>query len=104
MRRGVLGIAPSLLDTQRADIDGLKEAAKACEGCELYAPATQVVFSAGPPTATMVLVGDNVVLSDATGRVQGRALTFHVGDERVLVDGREEIRTQMIIKQEPPKN
>ena len=57
-----------------------------------------------PSTETMVLVGDNVVLSDATGRVQGRAVTFHVGDERVLVDGREEIRTQMIIKQEPPKN
>jgi hypothetical protein len=36
--------------------------------------------------------------------VQGRSLTFHVGDERVLVDGREEVRTQMIIKQEPPKN
>jgi hypothetical protein len=36
--------------------------------------------------------------------VQGRALTFHVGDERVLVDGREEIRTRMIIKQEPPQH
>ena len=43
---------------EHADIDGLKEAAKACQGCELYAPATQVVFSAGPPSATMVLVGE----------------------------------------------
>ena len=42
--------------------------------------------------------------SDATGQVQGRSLTFHVGDERVLVDGREEVRTQMIIKQEPRQN
>ena len=57
-----------------------------------------------PSTETMVLVGDNVMLTDATGQVQGRSLTFHVGDERVLVDGREEVRTQMIIKQEPPKN
>jgi LPS export ABC transporter protein LptC/lipopolysaccharide transport protein LptA len=57
-----------------------------------------------PSTETMVLVGDDVVLSDATGRVQGRALTFHVGDDRVLVDGREEVRTQMIIKQEPRQN
>jgi lipopolysaccharide transport protein LptA len=57
-----------------------------------------------PSTETMVLVGDNVVLSDPSGQVQGRALTFHVGDERVLVDGREEIRTRMIIKQEPPKH
>jgi len=46
----------------------------------------------------------DVMLTDATGQVQGRSLTFHVGDERVLVDGREEVRTQMIIKQEPPKN
>jgi len=49
-------------------------------------------------------VGDNVVLSDPSGQVQGRALTFHVGDERVLVDGREEIRTRMVIKPEPKKN
>lgn len=52
-----------------------------------------------PSTETMVLVGDNVMLTDATGQIQGRSLTFHVGDERVLVDGREEVRTQMIIKQ-----
>ena len=57
-----------------------------------------------PSTETMVLVGDNVVLSDPSGQVQGRALTFHVGDERVLVDGREEIRTRMVIKPEPKKN
>jgi lipopolysaccharide transport protein LptA len=57
-----------------------------------------------PSTETMVLVGDNVTLTDPTGQVQGRSLTFHVGDERVLVDGREEVRTQVIIKQEPPKN
>jgi LPS export ABC transporter protein LptC/lipopolysaccharide transport protein LptA len=57
-----------------------------------------------PSTETMVLVGDNVTLVDATGQVQGRSLTFHVGDERVLVDGREEVRTQMILKNEPKKN
>jgi lipopolysaccharide transport protein LptA len=57
-----------------------------------------------PSTETMVLVGDDVVLSDSSGRVQGRSLTFHVGDERVLVDGREEIRTQMIIKSDPRTN
>ena len=43
---------------EHADIEGLKEAAKACEGCELHGPATQVVFSAGPPSPTMVLVGE----------------------------------------------
>ena len=36
----------------------LKEAAKACHGCELWEPATQVVFSAGSPTASIMLVGE----------------------------------------------
>jgi LPS export ABC transporter protein LptC/lipopolysaccharide transport protein LptA len=57
-----------------------------------------------PSTETMVLVGDDVMLTDATGQVKGRSLTFHVGDERVLVDGREEVRTQMILRNEKPKN
>ena len=41
-----------------AGIDALKEAAEACRGCELWEPASQVVFSAGPPSASMVLVGE----------------------------------------------
>ena len=35
----------------------------------------------------------------------GRVLTFHVGDERILVDGREEERTEAVFKRkEPPKH
>ncbi|HET6826906.1 MAG TPA: UdgX family uracil-DNA binding protein [Amnibacterium sp.] len=41
-----------------ADIDALREAAKGCRGCELWEPASQVVFSAGPPSASIVLVGE----------------------------------------------
>ena len=41
-----------------AGIDALREAATRCRGCELWEPATQVVFSAGPPSASMVLVGE----------------------------------------------
>ncbi|MDQ1514029.1 MAG: uracil-DNA glycosylase [Microbacteriaceae bacterium] len=41
-----------------ADIPALREAAKACRGCELWEPATQVVFSAGPPSASIVMVGE----------------------------------------------
>lgn len=41
-----------------ADLDRLKAAATQCQGCELYAPATQVVFSAGPPAAAIVMVGE----------------------------------------------
>jgi len=66
---------------EHADIDDLKEAAKACEGCELYAPATQVVFSAGPPTATMVLVGEQP--GDSEDR-QGMPFVGPAG--RLLVD------------------
>jgi uracil-DNA glycosylase family protein len=40
------------------DIDTLRRAATACRGCELWEPATQVVFSAGNAAAPMVLVGE----------------------------------------------
>ncbi|MDC7121929.1 UdgX family uracil-DNA binding protein [Cellulomonas fimi] len=41
-----------------ADVDTLAAAAPACRGCELWAPATQVVFSTGSPTARLALVGE----------------------------------------------
>jgi len=41
-----------------ADIAQLRQAATECRGCELWEPATQVVFSAGNPRAPMVLVGE----------------------------------------------
>lgn len=39
-------------------IAALKAAAPSCRGCELWAPATQVVFSAGPAPASLMLVGE----------------------------------------------
>jgi DNA polymerase len=36
----------------------LREAAEDCRGCELWADATQVVFSAGPRKARVMLVGE----------------------------------------------
>jgi uracil-DNA glycosylase len=41
-----------------ADLDGLRGAADACEGCELYENATQTVFGDGSPTARVVFVGE----------------------------------------------
>jgi lipopolysaccharide transport protein LptA len=58
-----------------------------------------------PRDETMVLTGERVVLNDPQQQVEGRSLTFHVGDERILVDGREQVRTQTIIRaqqKEPP--
>lgn len=41
-----------------ADVDALRAAAPACRGCELWEPATQVVFSAGNPHGAIALVGE----------------------------------------------
>jgi uracil-DNA glycosylase family protein len=41
-----------------AGLRELREAAQGCKGCELWKPATQTVFSAGPDDARVVLVGE----------------------------------------------
>jgi DNA polymerase len=41
-----------------ADLDGLRAAARACTGCELYRRATQLVFGRGAADARLVLVGE----------------------------------------------
>ena len=43
---------------ESASLATLAEAARSCRGCELYEPATQTVFGAGPPSARVVLVGE----------------------------------------------
>jgi uracil-DNA glycosylase len=42
----------------KAGITQLRNAANDCRGCELWENATQTVFSAGPTTARVVLVGE----------------------------------------------
>ena len=58
-----------------------------------------------PQSETMTLVGPKVVLKDPTQEVEGRTVTFHVNDDRVLVDGQEQVRTLSVIRhgKEPPK-
>jgi len=41
-----------------AGVDELGEASQSCRGCELWRAATQAVFGEGPPTAVMMLVGE----------------------------------------------
>jgi DNA polymerase len=43
---------------EHAGIDDLRQAALACQGCDLYRNATQTVFSAGGEEARVVLVGE----------------------------------------------
>jgi uracil-DNA glycosylase family protein len=41
-----------------ADVESLARAVHDCRGCELWGPATQAVFSSGPASAALVLVGE----------------------------------------------
>src|SRR3954469_19951790 len=43
---------------QRLSLPTLREAAKDCEGCDLYLAATQTVFGEGPTSARIVFVGE----------------------------------------------
>jgi len=45
-------------DDAARDVGALARAAHACHGCELWAEATQVVFSRGPDDARLALVGE----------------------------------------------
>jgi uracil-DNA glycosylase len=70
---------------EHADIDELKRAAEGCRGCELWKPATQVVFSAGNPRAPLALVGEQ------PGDVEDRKGIPFVGPAgRLLQDALEE--------------
>ena len=43
---------------EQGDVEALRQAAPACRGCELWEPASQVVFSAGDVRAKVALVGE----------------------------------------------
>ena len=43
---------------ERGGVSALREAVHGCRGCELWAPATQAVFSSGPARARLMLVGE----------------------------------------------
>ncbi len=63
-----------------AGLDQLRAAATQCEGCELYRPATQVVFSAGSASARLALVGEQ------PGDAEDRAGAPFVGPAGRLLD------------------
>jgi lipopolysaccharide transport protein LptA/LPS export ABC transporter protein LptC len=69
---------------------------------ERKAEGTRATYD--PRAGTMALVGEPVTLIDPRQHVQGRAVTFNLGDDRVVVDGQERARTQTVIRsrKEPP--
>jgi uracil-DNA glycosylase len=50
--------AQQWVPAEPTSIDQLKSAAAGCEGCELYADATQTVFGRGAPHAKIILLGE----------------------------------------------
>ncbi|KOX21633.1 uracil-DNA glycosylase [Saccharothrix sp. NRRL B-16348] len=58
----------------------LRRAAAGCQGCDLYKPATQTVFGAGPEDAGLVLVGEQ------PGDVEDRQGEPFVGPAGRLLD------------------
>jgi lipopolysaccharide transport protein LptA len=67
------------------------------------ASGARATYEPGPGTLT--IVGDKVRMKDPTQVVEGRSLTLHTADDRILVDGQEQVRTQTIIRgrKEPPR-
>ncbi|HYP76730.1 MAG TPA: UdgX family uracil-DNA binding protein [Polyangiaceae bacterium] len=65
---------------ERKSLTALREAARDCQGCELYRPATQTVFGEGPARAKMVLVGEQ------PGDVEDREGHPFVGPAGKLLD------------------
>jgi uracil-DNA glycosylase len=61
---------------ERLSLPALREAAKGCEGCDLYLAATQTVFGEGPTSARVVFVGEQP--GDAEDR-QGRPFVGPAG-------------------------
>ncbi len=54
---------------------------------------------------TLVLVGEKVVLLEGERRIEGRVLTFQSGSDRIRVDGREEVRSEAVLKRKDhPRN
>jgi DNA polymerase len=61
-------------------LESLREAAKSCRGCHLHENATQTVFSRGPASARLVLVGEQ------PGDVEDRRGEPFVGPAGKLLD------------------
>lgn len=54
-----------------------------------------------PADERILVEGPKVVLSAPGQQVEGRTLTLYLGDDRIVVDGREEARTETVFRKEP---
>jgi DNA polymerase len=85
LRAGTGGATSRALVPPSRDLSVLRESAKACTGCDLFRNATQTVFGEGPPSASIVIVGEQP--GDSEDR-QGRPFVGPAGElfERALAD------------------
>lgn len=85
MRAASGGATSRALVPVTKDLAVLRRAASACTGCELFKDATQTVFGEGPPTAEIVLLGEQP--GDAED-IAGRPFVGPAGAllERALAD------------------
>jgi uracil-DNA glycosylase len=77
--RAVLPTAAAFVP-EKHDLSSLREAAQYCEGCPLFANATQTVFGEGPARADVVMVGEQ------PGDVEDRRGKPFVGPAGRLLD------------------
>lgn len=74
-----LGAQP-YLPAKGDSIDALRDAARSCQGCELFRGATQTVFGAGAPSARLVMIGEQ------PGDIEDRRGQPFVGPAGKLLD------------------
>jgi lipopolysaccharide export system protein LptA len=105
IRQGdILTLSPEAVVTLTADGDDVQSivAGKPVEVRQGERQAKGETGTYTPADETMVLEGERVVLQDADRLVRGRVLTFKVGEDRIRVDGQEEVRTEAIFKKREP--
>ena len=107
IRQGdILSKSPEAVVTLNASGDAV-ERMVAGEPVEVTQGARRATGQKGtytPDDQTLVLVGDKVVLYDTDRQLDGRIVTFVVGSDRIRVDGREEVRSEAVLRRkEPPK-
>lgn len=58
-----------------------------------------------PPAGTLTIVGERVRMKDAEQDIVGKSVTLHLADDRIVVHGQEQARTETIIRgrKEPPR-
>jgi DNA polymerase len=80
MRATTGGVTARVVVPNSRDLDVLREAARSCRACPLYANATGTVFGEGPSNAELVLVGEQ------PGDVEDRRGRPFVGPAGELLD------------------